>query len=789
MGSRIRIAVLSLIVFACVASAQDEWVQYPGNPVIGPPSSGTWDSVVRAVEGLVVVDGTYHLFLTGTATTALRDHAIGHATSTDGISWQMDPANPVLTPETEGSWQVQSLISAAVLHDGEVFHMWYGGDDYANTRVGYATSPDGTSWTRYPGNPVLSEGPPGSFDAAVVSPNDVLYHDGLFRMWYGAQQVPNLMSPSRIGYATSVDGVTWNRHPDPVLEPTTGWESLHIYGVGMIHDGSTFHMWYPGYGAPGGPVPAIAIGHATSTDGIHWVRDPDNPIEELGEGVSQPQVVRNHAIGGYEMIYTHDHPHFTVLRATSTCCSVDTSMLIIPAAALAAGAEGSFFQTDVDVNSTAPGPSMMPVSYRFLWLPRGQDNSDPIASDVFVLDPGESMRHENILASVFGLEPNALGSLAIAADSEYLIAMSRTYNLPTAKAAGTFGQALPAVPFDDLITTGEIERITFMSENADVRANLGCVNGMDTPVTIDITEYDATGAVLETRTMNLAPWSNTQINRIFGNFSPVNGYIDVSTSTANSAFFCYGSVLDNLTSDPTSILPQTPSASHMCFVPAAALAGGAQGSFFQTDVDLNNAGDTMSTYSLLWLPRGQNNSSPTESDTFTLEAGASVRYENVLSEAFGASPDELGALALSSDGGNVLVMSRTYNIPSVKIAGTFGQALEGVPADRLLQTGDDGRIIFLSENDDIRSNIGCVNGGTNPITIDIAVYDSGGTLLENRTMNLPPMSNKQINQILQNFAPVDGYVDVSSAAPDATFHCYGSVLDNATSDPTTIPPQ
>ena len=26
------------------------------------------------------------------------------------------------------------------------------------------------------------------------------------------------------------------------------------------------------------------------------------------------------AIGGYEMIYTHDHPHFTVLRATSTCC-------------------------------------------------------------------------------------------------------------------------------------------------------------------------------------------------------------------------------------------------------------------------------------------------------------------------------------------------------------------------------------------------------------------------------------------------------------------------------------
>jgi hypothetical protein len=432
---------------------------------------------------------------------------------------------------------------------------------------------------------------------------------------------------------------------------------------------------------------------------------------------------------------------------------------------------------------------MMPVSYRFLWLPRGQNNSTPVESEVFVLDPGESMRHENILATVFDLEPNALGSLAIAADSEFLIAMSRTYNLPSAKTAGTFGQALPAVPFDDLITTGESRRITFMSETADTRANLGCVNGTDAPVTIDITEHDSTGAVLETRTMNLPPWSNKQINRILENFPSVDGYIDVSTSTANAAFTCYGSVLDNETSDPTSVLPQTPSASTMSFIPAAAFAGGAQGSFFQTDLDLNNAGDTTSTYSLLWLPRGEDNSSPTASNTFTLDAGACVRYENALAGIFGLEPNAVGALALSSDGGNVLVMSRTYNIPSVKIAGTFGQALEGIPSDRLLETGDVGRIIFLTENDDIRSNIGCVNGSSAPVTIDIAEYDATGTLLETRTMNLAPWSNKQINQILEDFAPVDGYVDVSSATHGAAFTCYGSVLDNTTSDPTTIPPQ
>ena len=149
-----------------------------------------------------------------------------------------------------------------------------------------------------------------------------------------------------------------------------------------------------------------------------------------------------------------------------------------------------------------------------------------------------------------------MGAVVIEASSPDLLAMSRTYNLPSGKAAGTFGQALPAVPFEELITTGESRRITFMSENADTRANLGCVNGTDMPVTIDITEVDSTGAVLETRTMNLAPWSNKQINQILGDFAPVDGYVDVSSATPGAAFTCYGSVLDNTTSDPTTIPQQ-----------------------------------------------------------------------------------------------------------------------------------------------------------------------------------------------------------------------------------------
>jgi len=369
-----------------------------------------------------------------------------------------------------------------------------------------------------------------------------------------------------------------------------------------------------------------------------------------------------------------------------------------------------------------------------------------------------------------------------------VIGMSRTYNVPGAKVAGTFGQGLPGIPSDQLIGFGQTKRIIFMSENDDIRANVGCVNGLDAPLRVNIDMYDASGTMLETRTMDLAPRSNNQINRIFRNYAPVNGYVDVSTPTEGGVFYCYGSVLDNSTSDPTTVLPQVPS-DEFTFIPAAALAAGAQGAFFQTDVDLNNAGTAAAEYQFAWLPRGADNSDLILSDPFGLTAGASVRYENVLNAVFGAEPDAVGALAVSASTPDLLAMSRTYNIPGAKIAGTFGQELPGVPGDMMIATGEKKRIIFMNENDDVRANVGCQNGVDAPVRVNIKLFRADGTSPETKVMDLQPWSNNQINRIFRAYAPVQGYVDIWTTTPDATIYCYGSVLDNLTSDPTTVLPQ
>jgi len=76
----------------------------------------------------------------------------------------------------------------------------------------------------------------------------------------------------RVGTATSPDGITWTRHPDPVLVASLPWEGVNLYLPEVISYGGGYAMWYTGWAAQ------TAIGYAVSWDGIHWGRWPGNPV-------------------------------------------------------------------------------------------------------------------------------------------------------------------------------------------------------------------------------------------------------------------------------------------------------------------------------------------------------------------------------------------------------------------------------------------------------------------------------------------------------------------------------
>ncbi len=223
------------------------------------------------------------------------------------------------------------------------------------------------------------------------------------------------------------------------------------------------------------------------------------------------------------------------------------SRVFIPAVAQAAGAGGSFFITTVDVHNRGSSTAV----FNFEWLPRNTDNSAPLMSSDFTLEPGETRRFREFLDEVFGLS-DAVGAASAVSDTDDIEIMSRTFNQG---AEGTFGQSLPGVSEQEMIPAESRALILFLTENAEFRSNLGLVNGVDVPITVRWELFASDGSSLGSGSTSLLPWENKQLNRVLEDFAPIEAaYAHVWTTTPGGAFTCYGSVLDNQTSDPTTIL-------------------------------------------------------------------------------------------------------------------------------------------------------------------------------------------------------------------------------------------
>jgi len=528
------------------AGAQTEWVDEPDELLLGPGGADDWDAGAFYPTAVIEVDGTYHLYYTGHREGAgwLEEIDIGHATSTDGIVWEKDPANPVLTRGADGEWDDLSLMATTVIHDGSGYRMWYQAEGQTTEGfwVGYATSPDGSVWTKHPDNPIMAPGPPGTFDAGGVGPQSVVVQDGLHRMWYIASPISPRTLGSTIGYAESDDGLSWTRRPAPVLEPTSGWESHWVRSSSVRFDGAGYQMWYTGASST-----RVAIGYAVSSDGIEWTRYLLNPV--VAAGSEHAYVLFDADSGTYEMWY-RDHGEAMIRRAVSDCCSTIYG-LVIPAAAYAAGAEGAFYETALELNNAGS----IDAEFFLKWMPRGEDNREPMESEHFTLTAGKSVRYSNVLADVFGLEPDCFGALMIEASSPDLLAIARVANTPQEKVAGTFGQAIPALKSEDFTGMGERRRLLFGTEHADMRYNVGCVNAGSAVAGVDFELFAADGTPLGTERLLLMPWSNDQLNRIFDAYRPVTGYVDFWSANVSGNIYCYGSVLDNVTSDPMTVPP------------------------------------------------------------------------------------------------------------------------------------------------------------------------------------------------------------------------------------------
>ncbi len=257
------------------------WQKHPGNPVFniveGPGSN--WNTMVIHLamnEGHAMHDGNEYKFYMGGYDG--DNFSIGLATSTNLESgWTWHPGNPVLTPGP-GLWDDHDVGSPCVIKDGETYKMWYLGSPDANVnwKIGYATSSDGLTWAKHP-DPVL-EYVPGTWEVSISSMYVIKDGDSL-KMWYADDG----LGISGLGYASSIDGINWSKSEDnPVLTPEPGlWDDEFVTVPTVILENGKYRMWYLGVGDPqfGSPW---QTGFAMSDDGIDWLKDPKNPVLQVG---------------------------------------------------------------------------------------------------------------------------------------------------------------------------------------------------------------------------------------------------------------------------------------------------------------------------------------------------------------------------------------------------------------------------------------------------------------------------------------------------------------------------
>jgi predicted GH43/DUF377 family glycosyl hydrolase len=128
------------------------------------------------------------------------------------------------------------------------------------------------AWKRTSPRPIIAPRGTGFESAGTFNPA-VIEKDGSIVMLYRAQ---DRAGTSTLGYATSNDGIHFQRSPQPVLGPEAPYEK----GGGtedprLVEIGGTYYLTYTGYNNVDGAGPdhkEAQLCLATSRDLIHWTR-------------------------------------------------------------------------------------------------------------------------------------------------------------------------------------------------------------------------------------------------------------------------------------------------------------------------------------------------------------------------------------------------------------------------------------------------------------------------------------------------------------------------------------
>lgn len=210
-------------------------------------------------------------------------------------------------------------------------------------------------------------------------------------------------------------------------------------------------------------------------------------------------------------------------------------VLWIAAATHTDGLAGTTWRTDLMFASIEPVYAEVRLSFH---------PPDGVPVETTVIVPQEhTVRYEDVVADLFGSDGG--GAVRLEVMRGYLGVSSRTY---TTAAAGTYGQAIPAVHEDDAFTDHDRVWVPGVRQGRGDRTNFGMVNVTDGPIELEASALDVDGRVLAVRRWTVPGGGWLQATRPF---PAATVGAQVVALTPGARFFVYASAVDGGTGDPT----------------------------------------------------------------------------------------------------------------------------------------------------------------------------------------------------------------------------------------------
>ena len=462
---------------------------------------------------------------------------------------------------------------------------------------------------------------------------------------------------------------------------------------------------------------------------------------------------------------------------------------ILPSSARVHGANGAFYTTSLTVTNTGSFDANLTI--KFL----GNNKDGRTGAEVTrTVGTGQTVTYPDVLNSLFGVSSD-YGALRINADSNLLKIVSQT-STPPPTGGGTFGQAVPALFPNDLVTPASPQFLVGLRQDSAFRTNGVIANATEAPAHVDLTLLSSSGSNLGSLGIDLRPLEMQQVGTVVTALGApggtANAVVVVSTPTPDARIATYAALIDQTTNDPRTILG-IPAAldgnSKVWLLPSSAHLHGANGAFYTTDVTLVNAGSATANFTLKFLGHEQDGRNG-QTAAVSVAANSLLTLPDVLGTVFHLSSD-YGAILFTSDQAAVRVVSQTSTPPPAG-PGTFGQAVPGFgPADFATAYAPK-TLAGLRQDSAFRTNVVIANATDQPAHVDLTLRSETGATLGTASDDLMPYEMRQVGAVVNALGAPVGTANtslvVSTPTAGAKIATYAAVIDQTTNDPRTVLP-